>query len=486
MISPWMTIRELRILLEKGEVSVEDIIKATYQHIATYEPSLGALLERFDEATVSEQSASKGILAGIPGVIKNNICIKGRRMTCGSRLLEQYKAPYDATAVKKLYASGAIPVASANLDEFAMGSSCEYSALQKTCNPWNKERVPGGSSGGSIAAVAAGMVPWALGSETGGSIRLPAAWCGVVGSKPTYGLVSRYGLTAYGSSLDQIGVATRTVYDNALVLSVIAGQEEPVYDGTARKVPADYDLTLGLTGQLPAGLRIGVVENAFNAEGVSEEMKTALQTAIAQYEQLGASIRWVSLPSMEFSAATYFVISRAEAASNLARFDGVRYGTRAVDVKDLQELYIRSRSEGFGEDVQRRIMIGNYVLSHGHADAFYKRACAVRHTMREEAEQIFGEVDLLLMPVAANEAFPFGACANNPLQMDLCDYFTSWANLVGIPALSVPCGFTKNQMPIGFQLMGNYWQESLLFQTAYAYEQVNSWHMMHPDLQKLL
>jgi aspartyl-tRNA(Asn)/glutamyl-tRNA(Gln) amidotransferase subunit A len=485
MISPWMTIRELRTLLAKGEVSVEEILTATYQYIAMYDSTVGAFLDVFDKATVRDRSAQRGILAGIPGAIKNNICIKGRRMTCASKLLEQYHAPYDATVVQKLYACGALPVGSANLDEFAMGSSCEYSALKKTCNPWDKERVPGGSSGGSLAAVAAAMVPWSLGSETGGSVRLPAAWCGVVGSKPTYGLVSRYGLTAYGSSLDQVGVTTRTVYDNALVLSAIAGQEEPVRDGTARKVPVDYDLTQKLTGELPAGLKIGIVENALHAEGVSSEVKTLLQTAIKHYEDLGAHITWISLPTMELSAATYFVISRAEAASNLARFDGVRYGTRAADVKDLAELYIRSRSEGFGEDVQRRIMIGNYVLSHGHADAFYKRACAVRHKMRQEAEQVFAQVDLLLMPVAANEAFRLSACDDNPLQMDLCDYFTSWVNLVGIPAVSVPCGFTQNNMPIGFQLLGNHWQEELLFQAAYAYEQTTSWHMQHPDLEKL-
>jgi len=485
MLSPWTTIRELRALLDRKEVSQEEVIQFCYDHIARYDGAVGAIIDLFDMKQVTAKKATTGLIADIPGIIKNNISVQGERMTCASRILENYHATYDATVIQKIYAQGGIPLGSSNLDEFAMGSSCEYSALKLTKNPWDLTRVPGGSSGGSIAAVAAGMAPWSLGSETGGSIRLPAAWCGIVGSKPTYGLVSRFGLTAYGSSLDQVGVAARTVYDNALVLSAIAGRENPVRDATARELSASYNLTDGLTGAIQKGLRIGVVDNAVNAVGMSDDVKALLAQALKVYEDLGAQISWIKLSTMELSAATYFIISRAEATSNLARFDGIRYGYRSPQASDLNSTYTLSRTEGFGDDVKRRIMIGNYVLSHGHADAFYRRACAARAQMRAEAEKIFAEVDLLFMPVAAQSAFILGACADNPLQMDLCDYFTSWVNLVGNPAIAVPCGFTANGMPMGFQILAPHWQERLLFQSAYAYEQATPWHTKHPDLNRL-
>lgn len=479
MVPAYASLKELRGLLDRGEVTREELIATLSKRFAQY-ARLNTALELFD-TNLFEGSSTTGKLAGIPGLIKDNICMKGRRMACASRMLEGYYAPYDATVITKLRQEGAVLLGRANMDEFAMGSSTEYSAFGPTKNPWNERCVPGGSSGGSVAAVAAGLVPWSLGSETGGSIRLPAAWCGVVGSKPTYGLVSRHGLTAYGSSLDQIGVITRTVADNALVLSVIAGHDEPLRDSTVRRQEGGYDFTQGLTEQIRPGLRIGVIRNAVYAPALNEEVRTAIRVAIDQLKALGAEIHEVELPSMDLSAATYFVVSRAEAASNLARFDGVRYGHRSSVTPSLEALYSNSRSEGFGEEVQRRILVGNYTLSHGHADAYYRRACEVRQAMREECKAAFAKVDLLVAPVAPDVAFEFGTFSNDPLQLDLQDAFTCFANLVGIPAISVPCGFTKQRLPIGFQFMGPHWSEQLLFRVAHAYEQATPWHTVHPE-----
>lgn len=473
------SIKELTSLIDRKELSQEELLDATLQRFQTHDAKLGSALEVFDKASIMQRASNKGRLAAIPGLVKDNICMQGRIASCSSKILENYRAPYSATAVERLMGEGALCVGRANCDEFAMGTSTETSAYQRTCNPWDLDRVPGGSSGGSIAAVAAGLVPWALGSETGGSVRQPAALCGVVGSKPTYGLVSRYGLVAYASSIDQIGVATRTVYDNALVLSTIAGNDPRDATSLAAK---DLDFTRDLTGKIRPGLKIGIIDNALHAQGVDPEVRAALDQAIMQLEKLGAKISHLTLPTMDYSAAVYFILSRAEAASNLNRFDGMRYGARSKNGDTLEEVYDATRSQGFGPEVRLRILLGNYVLSVGHADQFYNSAKKVQGLMRAEFVNTFKDVDLLFAPTSSIEAFKFGAFAGDALQLDLLDYFTCPANLTGIPAVSVPCGFTKNKLPVAFQLMGPDLSEGLIFQTAHAYEQSTDWHTQHPPL----
>lgn len=470
------SIKSLQEKLEKKEITPEQLLEYTLQRFKKYDKTLGSSLEVFDKESIRSSSASQGRLAGIPGLVKDNICQKDRITSCSSKILENFRAPYDATAIRKLKEGGAFLVGRANCDEFAMGSSTETSAYQKTLNPWDPTRVPGGSSGGSIAAVAAGLVPWALGSETGGSVRQPAAFCNVVGSKPTYGLVSRYGLIAYASSLDQIGVATRTVYDNALVLSIIAGKDE--HDATSRYSSPDF--TQALQGSFKKGLKIGVIENALNAQGMDSEVQQLVENALQQLEKLGGQIVRLSLPTMDYAAAVYFIVSRAEAASNLARFDGVRYGLRDKQAESLAQMYAMTREKGFGSEVKRRILIGNYVLSAGHADAYYKSAKIVQRLMRQEFLDAFKKVDLLCAPVSAMGAFKFGAFDDNKLAMDLQDYFTAPASLTGIPALALPCGFTREGLPIGFQLMGPDFSEALIYQVADAYERTTPWHTMYP------
>ncbi len=422
-------------------------------------------------------AGNEGPLAGIPGLIKDNICQQGRTVSCASKMLENFRSTYDATAITRLKHAGAPLIGRANMDEFAMGSSTETSAYKKTANPWNIERVPGGSSGGSIAAVAAGLVPWALGSETGGSVRQPAALCGVVGLKPTYGLISRYGLVAYASSLDQIGIATRSVEDTAIILTTIAGNDP--HDSSSLAVKA-YDYTKNLDQKMKPGLKIGIVTNALHADGIDREVSQKIDEAIKTLEKLGVTIEQVSLPTMDYGAAIYFIISRAEAASNLARFDGVRYGLRDKNASTLLKMYELTRQKGFGTEVKKRIMIGNYVLSVGHAGEFYLNALKAQQAMRAEFADTFKNVDLLLMPTSPIPAFKFGAFDDNKLQLDLQDYFTCPANIAGIPALSIPCGFSSDKLPIGFQLVGPHLSEELLLQTAYAYEQATEWHKMHP------
>ncbi len=475
------SIRALREKLEKKAISPRELLTYTLERFKRYDKELGSALEVFEKESIINKSfntSSPNILAGVPGLLKDNIAQEGRALTCASKILAGYTVPYDATATLRLKNQGALLVGRANCDEFAMGSSTETSAYQKTVNPWDSTRVPGGSSGGSAAAVAAGLVPWALGSETGGSVRQPAAFCGIVGSKPTYGLVSRYGLVAYASSLDQIGVFSRTVYDNALVLSAIAGQD--AHDSTTLTSVNNPDYTKNLTGKIKPGLTIGVVTNALDAEGIDNEVRVLLENSLKQFEKLGAKIVKLSLPTMDYGAAVYFMVSRAEAASNLARFDGVRYGYRARYAESLADMYANTRSDGFGAEVKRRILIGNYVLSVGHADQYYTSAKKVQSIMRAEFVEAFKKVDLLFMPTSPSAAFKFGAFDDNRLQMDLQDYFTAPANLTGVPAISVPCGFTRDNMPIGFQLFGPDLSEALLFETAHAYEQSTEWHTMHP------
>lgn len=471
------SITQLQKLLQKNEISSQELLDYFLTRLHKHDTQLQSTLEIFDAHSIKQASASTGKLHAIPGLIKDNISQKGRQLTCASKILENFTAIYDATAIERLKKQGAFLVGRANLDEFAMGSSTETSAYKKTKNPWNFSCVPGGSSGGSVAAVAAGLVPWALGSETGGSVRQPAAFCGIVGLKPTYGLISRKGLVAYASSLDQIGIATRTVRDNAIILSIIAGNDA----GDSSSLPVGaQDYTNMLTKNID-GLKIGIIDNALQAEGIEDDVKKAIETAIKQLQKLKIQIKHVTIPSMDFSAAAYFIISRAEAASNLARYDGVRYGFRAKNVSNLQDMYAQTRHDGFGHEVKARIMVGNYVLSAGHAKDFYGNAQKVQQLICAEFLQQFQQVDLLLAPTTAMGAFKIGAFDANKLQMDLQDYFTCPVNLAGIPAISIPCGFTKDQLPIGMQLIGPRLSESLLYAVAHAYEQNTEWHTMHPQ-----
>lgn len=475
------TIQELRQGLEKKEYSSSELLSFFIKRFETHDEKIKSALEIFDQDSIGQKtSSSNGFLAGIPGIIKDNICQKDRITSCASKMLEHYRAPYDATVITRLKDQGALLIGRANLDEFAMGSSTETSAFFKTKNPWNLSCVPGGSSGGSIAAVAAGFVPWALGSETGGSVRHPAAFCGVVGLKPTYGAVSRYGLIAYASSLDQIGVATRTVYDNALVFSAIAGHDAK--DASSRIDLGAKDYTKNLTLNLPKKLKIGLVKTAFENVGLDSEVKARVLDAVAALKNAGAEVKEIDLPTLDYGAATYFIISRAEAASNLARFDGVRYGYRHEGAKDLAELYEKSRSEGFGKEVKIRMMIGNYVLSAGYAAKFYHNAQKVQTLIRQDFARAFQDVDVLVMPSQASPAFEIGKFDNNKLQMDLQDYFLCPVNLAGVPAISIPCGFTKSKLPIGFQLIGPHLSEELLFQVGYVYQQLTDWHMKYPKI----
>jgi len=471
------TIQQLKTGYATGAFTPNDVLQDCLNRFKTYDKKLGTALEIFEQRSIVECSNTTGSLAGIPGIIKDNICQKERITSCASKILANYRAPYDATAIGRLKKEGALLVGRANCDEFAMGSSTETSAFQKTFNPWDLSKVPGGSSGGSIAAVAAGLVPWSLGTETGGSVRQPAALCGIVGLKPTYGLISRYGVVAYASSLDQIGIASRTVKDTAAVLEVIAGHDAA--DATSLGVSAQ-SYTAALTGKIPEGLTVGIITNAVYAPGVDKAMISAVEDSIKVLRELGATIKEISIPSMDYGAAVYFIISRAEAASNLARFDGVRYGVRADDVTTLADLYQKSRAEGFGSEVKARIIIGNYVLSAGHSKEFYLNALKVQQLMRFEFQQAFKEVDVVLTPTAPSTAFSFDAFADDKLQMDLQDYFTCAANLVGIPAISIPCGFSNN-LPLGLQLMGPHLSEDRLLQVAHAYEQRTEWHKHTPQ-----
>lgn len=470
------TIKELRNKLDTKKISPEELLDESIKRFKLYDDGLGAALEIFDKNSILAASSKAGTLSGIPGISKDIIAQKGRKLSCASKILENFVSTFDATAVLRIKQAGGLLIGRANCDEFAMGSSSETSAYKKVHNPYDLSRVSGGSSGGSIAAVAAGLVPWALGTETGGSVRQPAAFCGIVGLKPTYGLISRYGVVAYASSFDQIGIATKTVYDNAYVLSEIAGHDP--HDSSSLNV-GRKDYTRTLDGHLRQGLKIGVVDDALYAKGVDPEVVRAIEDAITQLQKLGAQIFRVNLPVLEYVAAAYVILSRAEAASNLAKFDGVRYGFRDKDAQTLEAMYCNSRAKGFGKEVRHRIMIGNYVLSAGHAAAFYDNAKKVQYMVSQGFSQLFNDVDLLVMPVTPNAAFKIGGITS-PLEMDLQDYFTCPINVAGVPALSVPCGFTKDNLPLGFQFVGPALSEELIFSTAYAYEQSTEWHTVRP------
>jgi aspartyl-tRNA(Asn)/glutamyl-tRNA(Gln) amidotransferase subunit A len=423
-------------------------------------------LKRADQIDASNQSDKTALpLAGIPIAIKDNICVRGMQTSCGSRILGPYHPPYNATAIERLLDAGSVIVGKTNCDEFAMGSSNENSAFGPVKNPWDISRVPGGSSGGSAAAVAAGIVPVALGSDTGGSVRQPASLCGVIGIKPTYGRVSRYGLVAFGSSLDQIGVLAREVSDAAVVLGVIAGRDP--HDATTADVPVpDYSASLD---KEIAGVRLGV-SRALLGEGLNDEVRAAVEKAIAVYGDLGAEIVDIDLPHAKYAIAVYYIIATAEASSNLARYDGVRYGFRAEDAPALRDMYRRTRDEGFGPEVKRRIMLGTYVLSAGYYDAYYLKAQKVRALMRQDFAKAFEKCDAVLTPTAPTPAFLFGEKVDDPLAMYLNDIYTVTANLAGVPGISVPCGLSQDGLPIGLQLLGPYWSEAKLLNLAHTYQ----------------
>ena len=407
-------------------------------------------------------------LAGVPIAIKDNICVRGLQTSCGSRILGPYQPPYNATVTERLLASGAVIIGKTNCDEFAMGSSNENSAFGAVKNPWDTSRVPGGSSGGSAAAVAAGIVPIALGSDTGGSVRQPASLCGVIGLKPTYGRVSRYGLVAFGSSLDQVGVLAATASDAAITLQIIAGRDP--HDATTADVavpnyPAEIDQEL-------SGMRLGV-SRALLGEGLDPEVRESIERAINSYKDLGAEIVEVDLPHAKYAIAVYYIIATAEASSNLARFDGVRYGFRAEEAPALRDMYRKTRDEGFGPEVKRRIMLGTYVLSAGYYDAYYLKAQKVRTLLRQDFARAFETCDAILTPTAPTPAFRFGEKVDDPLAMYLNDIYTVTANLAGVPGISVPCGLSSDGLPIGLQLLGPHWSEASLLRLAHAYQTAN-------------
>jgi len=477
-----LTIDAVRTAIVNGEATALSVCEAALERIGASDASLGAFLDvAADRARARAASldrlpaAARGPLHGVPVALKDNLCTRGLATTAASKILAGYVPPYSATVVSRLEQAGAVVVGKANCDEFAMGSSTENSAFGPTKNPWDRLRTPGGSSGGSAVTVASGMVPVSLGSDTGGSIRQPAALCGVVGLKPTYGRVSRYGLIAFASSLDQIGPFARTVGDAARMLTVIAGAD--VQDATASREPVG-DYVGALTGEV-AGLRIGV-PRALLSEGVDPEVVTAVEQALQVLTARGARLVDVDLPHARYAIPVYYLVATAEASSNLARFDGVRYGYRTPEARTLKTMYLKTRDEGFGAEVKRRIMLGTYVLSAGYYDAFYLKAQQVRTLIRRDYETAFGTCDIVAMPTTPRPAFRLGDKVNDPLQMYLEDIFTVSANLSGLPAISVPCGFSATRLPIGLQLTGRPFDEAGLMRTADAYERETDWHRQMP------
>ena len=483
-----LTVHELRDKLAKKEITAEDITKSYIKRIEEKEPDVKAFVNTtLEEALKNAQEVDKKIaqgesvseLAGIPIGIKDNICTKGVKTTCSSRMLENFVSPYDATVMEKINNEDLVMLGKLNMDEFAMGASTEYSYAKKTSNPWDLNKVPGGSSGGSAAAVAADLVPWALGSDTGGSVRQPAAFCGTVGLKPTYGLVSRYGLVAFASSLDQIGPITKDVEDNAMLLNIIAGHDEK--DSTSAKVDKK-DYTKALVNDVK-GLKIGIPKEYFG-EGINPEVKEAVMAVAKKYEEMGATVEECSISVTDYALATYYILACAEASSNLGRFDGIRYGYRTENYNNLRDIYRNSRSEGFGSEVKRRIILGTYVLSSGYYDAYYKKALKVRTVVRNAFKELFEKYDVLLTPTSPTVAFDIGTRSNNPLEMYLADICTVSINIGGVPAISVPCGLDSQGMPIGFQLIGNHFDEETLYRAAYTYEQNTNFRDNKPTFKK--
>ncbi|MEH2287872.1 Asp-tRNA(Asn)/Glu-tRNA(Gln) amidotransferase subunit GatA [Nostoc sp.] len=483
------SIRELHQQLVKKERSAVEITQEALERIQALEPKLHSFLcvtanQALEQAGAVDAKIAAGeeigLLAGIPVGIKDNMCTKGIPTTCASRILENFVPPYESTATQKLADAGAVMVGKTNLDEFAMGSSTENSAYQVTANPWDLSRVPGGSSGGSAAAVAAQECVVALGSDTGGSIRQPASFCGVVGMKPTYGLVSRYGLVAYASSLDQIGPFGNTVEDAAILLGAIAGYDSK--DSTSLKVAIpNYAASLKPNFKPRGQLKIGIIKETFG-EGLDSVVEQAVTKAVDQLQSLGAEIHIISCPRFRYGLPTYYIIAPSEASANLARYDGVKYGYRAPDADNLLSMYTRTRAAGFGTEVKRRIMIGTYALSAGYYDAYYIKAQKVRTLIKQDFEKAFGAVDVLVCPTSPTTAFKAGEKTTDPLSMYLNDLMTIPVNLAGLPSLSLPCGFDEQGLPIGLQLISNVLREDLLFQVAYAYEQSTTWHLRKPQI----
>ncbi len=460
------SISEIKNEVETGKTTAVAVAEASLKAAESLQEDLNAFLQidgegarlRAQSIDVLLKDGSLPTLAGVPIAIKDNICVRGLQTSCGSKILGDYHPPYDATVIQRLQEAGAVIIGKTNCDEFAMGSSNENSAFGPVKNPWDVTRVPGGSSGGSAAAVAAGIVPVALGSDTGGSVRQPASLCGVVGMKPTYGRNSRYGLVAFASSLDQVGIFGRSTRDVAAVLGVIAGRDSH----------ADY------VAELDAGsknLRLGFPRALFG-EGLDDDVRVAVEQTIETYRDLGVEIVAVDLPHAKYCIAVYYIIATAEASSNLARFDGARYGFRAEETPELRQMYRKTRDEGFGAEVKRRIMLGTYVLSAGYYDAYYRKAQQVRALLKEDFARAFQVCDAIITPTSPTPAFPLGAKVDNPLSMYLNDVYTVTANLAGVPGINVPCGLSTENLPIGFQLLGPYWSESHLFQLAHAYEKV--------------
>jgi aspartyl-tRNA(Asn)/glutamyl-tRNA(Gln) amidotransferase subunit A len=478
-----LSIAQAHERLKKREIGAVELTRAVLDRIARVEPQVGAFITVTPEPALKQaEEADRRIaagqilpLTGIPLAVKDLISTRGIRTTCASRILEHYVPPYDATVITRLRDQGAVLVGKTNLDEFAMGSSTENSALQVTRNPWNLEVIPGGSSGGSAAAVAAGECLGTLGSDTGGSIRQPAAHCGVVGLKPTYGRVSRYGLVAYASSLDQIGPLAKSVEDAALLLQAVAGYDPRDSTCVQREVP-DY----------PSGLSRGIehrtigIPQEYFVGGLDPEVERAIRQAVKVLEKAGARCREISLPHTAYATAVYYVIATAEASSNLARYDGVKYGLRDEESRTLMEMVQKTRSRGFGPEVIRRIMLGTYVLSAGYYEAYYRKASQVRTLIIGDFRRAFDQVDLIVTPVAPTPAFRRGEKTDDPLQMYLTDIFTISANLAGIPGLSLPCGFSSQGLPIGLQILGNYFEEEKILQAASAFEQATDFHLRRP------
>ena len=481
------TIRELHQKLREGLVTSRQITESVLSRIEKVEPIIHSYIRVMKEDALAQadqidEQLRKGdieltYLTGIPLAIKDVICSKGVTTTCGSKILENFVPTYDATVIRKLKQHHPVILGKANMDEFAMGSSTENSAYGVTKNPWDIERVPGGSSGGSAAAVAAGEAIAALGTDTGGSIRQPAAFCNVTGLKPTYGRVSRYGLVAYASSLDQIGTITKDVFDTAVLLQAISGHDP--WDSTSVDMPVP-DYTAALIPDVE-GMTIGIPQEFFT-EGIHQEIEQSVRKAITVLEQLGAKCREVSLPNTDNGVATYYIIAPSEASSNLARYDGVKYGYRTETYTDLMEMYTKTRAEGFGAEVIRRIMLGTYALSSGYYDAYYLKAQKVRTLVRQDFENIFKDVDVLATPITPTPPFKIGEMADDPLTMYLGDVYTIPVNLAGVAGLSIPCGFTHDGLPIGLQLIGGHFEEEKVLRTAYAFQEHTDFHKRTPEI----
>ncbi len=481
-----LTAHELHDKLKTREITSVELTESVYERIDAVESQVkGYLTLTKDRALEQAQAADAGFekgdemptLAGIPIAIKDVICTKGVKTTCASKILSNFVPPYDATVMTRLNQQGIVMVGKTNMDEFAMGSSTENSAYQVTHNPWDLDTIPGGSSGGSAAVVSADTAICSLGSDTGGSIRQPAALCGVVGMKPTYGRVSRYGLIAFASSLDQIGPFTKDITDCALVLNAICGNDE--MDSTAVDVPVP-DFTQSLINDVN-GLKIGVPKEYFT-EGLDPNVADKVKEAIAEFEKLGATVEEISLPHTEYAIATYYILAPAEASANLARYDGVRYGYRAEDTSDMIDMYKKTRSEGFGQEVKRRIMLGTFALSAGYQDAYYKKAQKVRTLIRKDFDAAFEKVDIIATPTSPTPAFKIGERTADPLQMYLCDVMTTPASHAGLPGLSMPCGIVESGLPVGLQLLAAPFDEETLLRTAYTFEQNTEHHLQKPNL----